>query len=167
MALRSANFEFDPRHAGEMAEDVGVEPLEIGQVAGDDLHQVVARPRHQVATEHVGAGGKAALERAERVVVLALERDLDEGGDAEADGVRVDERPVAGNDAGRLEVLDAPRAGRGREANADGKLDRRQPAVLGERRNDLPVELIHLHGFTEAKALSDEFVQIRACKGPK
>ena len=98
IAFAQREFQFDPRHAGEMAEHVGVEPLEVGQVAGDDLDEVVARSRHQVAGEHVGAVGEPALEGAERVVVLAFERDLDEGGDAEADGVRVYQRPVAGDD---------------------------------------------------------------------
>ena len=50
-----------------MAEDVGVEALEVGQVAGDDLDEVVARSRHQVAGEDVRAGGEAVLEGAERI----------------------------------------------------------------------------------------------------
>src|SRR5580704_1644055 len=78
-------FRFDPGNAGEVAEDVGVQALEVGQVARDDVDEIVARAGHEMTGEHVRACRKRRLEGAERVVVLPLERDLDKDVDAEPD----------------------------------------------------------------------------------
>ena len=94
-----------------MAKHVGMQPLEIGQVARDDVDEIVARPRHEVAGEHVRASREPCLEGAQGVVVLTLQRDLDEDVDAEPDGARIDHRAIAADDARGLQRLDAPRAG--------------------------------------------------------
>ncbi len=96
---------------------------------------------------------RAGLEGAERVVVLPLQRNLDEDIDAEADRTRIDDGAVAANDATCLQRLQAAGAGRWRKADASGKFDRRQAAVACKGCDDFPVEVIQMHEITDLGAI--------------
>ena len=81
-----------------------MQPLEIGQVAGRHVDEIVAGARHQVAGEHVRTGGEPGLEGAERIVVLPLQGDLDEDVDPEPDRARIESKFAL------REVIDRPLA---------------------------------------------------------
>ena len=125
-----------------------MQPLEVGEIAGDDMDEIVARPRHEMAGEDIAAGGKGRLEGAQRIVVLPLERNLDKDVDAEPHRLGIDPRAIAPDHAGRLQPLDAAGAGRGRQADAVGELDRGQPPVLRQHAVDPEIEPIKLHEIT-------------------
>ncbi len=133
--------------------------LEIVQVARRHANEVVAGARHQVAGEHVGTVRQRPLEGAQRLVVLAVEGDLDKGGDAEPDRFRIDHGAIAGDHAVGFQRLQAARAGRWRQAHPRGQLHRRHAAVTGERRDDLAVETVDLHEFTSHGVIVQVYVR--------
>jgi len=131
------------------------EALVIGEVAGDDAQQIVARARHQVAFEHFRAATDRGLEALHGVLVLALELDRDEDRDWEAKLYLVEEGGVAADDAGFLEQTQAAQAGAGGEADPVGKLRGAQPAVLLERGKQAAVDGVEgefwriCHGYAQ------------------
>src|SRR5438128_517565 len=64
--------------------------------------------------------------------VLGSQPDLDEGGDAEPQGIGVEQRDITTNDAGFLEETDTTETGRGRQPHPLGELGIRDPAVILE-----------------------------------
>ena len=65
--------------------------------------------------------------------------------DVEAERRAVEQRDAPADDPGLLELLDAPPAGRGREAGAGGDLGHRQRAFPLQQVEDAPVEAVE-HG---------------------
>src|SRR5581483_677646 len=74
----------------------------------------------------------------------------DERGDVEAEPARVEDRAVAGDDAGRLELLDALEHGGRGEIDGLAEPGERGPAVLLQEPEDLPVGLVQLHALVVA-----------------
>jgi len=128
-----------------------MQAFEVGEVVGDDMDEIVARSRHEMARENVRAGGERCFEGAERIVVLPLKRDLDEDVDAQPDRFGIDHGTIAADHAGRFEALDPTRAGGRRQADARGKIDGREPPILRQDTDDLAVEGIQLHEITVKK----------------
>src|SRR3546814_20387559 len=75
---------------------------------------------HQVALQHLGIGADLGLEAVEVVLLLALQLDLDEHRDRQADVILVQEGAVARCHARGLELQHPPAAGRRSEPDAFG-----------------------------------------------
>jgi hypothetical protein len=125
-----------------------MQAFEVGEVVGDDVDEIVARSRHEMARENVWAAGEPRFEGAERIVVLPLERDLDENVDAKPDCLGIDHGTIAADHARRFEALDPTRAGGRRQADTHGEIDGCEPPILRQDPDDLAIEAIQLHEIT-------------------
>ena len=90
---------------------------------------------------------QCGLERVGVLAAVPADLELDEDGEVEAQRPRVEQRAVGPDDAGRLELPDAPQAGRGRQPDPLRQLDVRQPAVLLEGGQDAPVDRVEGWGW--------------------
>src|SRR6185312_13462874 len=79
--------------------------------------------------------------------VVLVGADGDEHGDADIHPVRIEQGDAPRNDAGGLELLDAPPAGRGGEAGAAGDLLDGQRAILLQAGEDSTVDIVHASEF--------------------
>src|SRR5262249_58409364 len=82
------------------------------------------------------------VELAHRLRVMVLERDQRVGEDRQADRRRLEQRRVAGDEAGVLEAPQPPPARRGRKPDALGELLVRDARVRLQLLEDLAVEAI-------------------------
>ena len=84
------------------------------------------------------------LEALRRVLVHG---DVDEGQQGEPQGLGVHQGPVAGDDAGFLQLADPAQAGGGGEADAVGQILIADAAILLEHLEDLVVVAVEFHGI--------------------
>src|SRR5581483_1415962 len=98
------------------------------------------------------------LERLEHVFALAVQPDMHDDRHAEPDGIAVDARLIALDDAILFERADAPGNRRRRQGDALGKLDLAQPAVLEQRSEDGAIQRVEFP-FGHFPAPNSQFAQ--------
>ena len=113
------------------------------QVGRDDAQQVVGVAEQPLRVPDPRDGGDRGFEGGHGGGVAAFQRDADDGLEAEADGGRVKDGAVAGDDAGPLELVQPPVARRGGELHPVGQLRHGQAAVLVKLGKNLAVNIIH------------------------
>jgi hypothetical protein len=113
------------------------------QVGRDHAQQVVRVAEQPLGVPDPLDGGERGLEGGHGGGVAALQRDADDGLEAEADRGRVNDGAVAGDDAGPLELAQPPVAGRGGELHSVGQLRHRQASVLLEFSKNPAVNFVH------------------------
>ena len=121
---------------------------EVGQrfdVAHDHVQQEVHLSRHRVAGQHLGPVDERAPEALDDLVRVLLELDLDDRLDRRAGALGIHDRRVTLDEPRRLELPDAPRAGRGGEAHLFGEIGDADAPVALEDVEDAPVSLVELH----------------------
>ena len=131
--------------------------LKNAEVGRNAMEQEIRIARHHPGLAHQRPVARALGESFQLGVGLAVQADEAEGDHVEAECRGIEERTVAVDDAGRLQPLDAPQAGRGRDADPARQFDIGHPAVVLEFLEDLPVDGIefgfHGHGqFRIAKS---------------
>jgi len=89
--------------------------------------------------------GERGFEGGDGVGVPAIQRDADEGFEAEANSGRVQDGAVADDDTGTLQLTQPPVTGRRSELRPVGQLRHRQAAILLEFSKNLAVNIIHTH----------------------
>jgi hypothetical protein len=137
----------------------------VVQVGRDDAQQVVRVAEEPLRVPDLRDGGDRGLEGRDGGGVPPLQRDADDGLEAEPDGGRVNDGAVAGDDAGPLELAQPPVAGRGRELHPIGQLRHRQAAVLLKLSKNLAVNIVHaykiFHKFRFYTNISNNFSHLR------
>lgn len=111
----------DTRQPGEV---LAVNAREILRILGDDLEQVIRRPRHEMTFQHIGDARDRLLERLQDFVRLPLQCDLNEYGRRDAQFAGVQKGDVIADDALFFQPLDPPVAGGRRQID-----EFRQPAI--------------------------------------
>lgn len=99
-------------------EPIPVDALEVGEISGDDLHQVVGLACQQMALKHLIKNGDGGLKCALMLHALAVERRLDEKHHREASALPVKPRHVPVDQAIGLQLLNPTMTGRRRQAGA-------------------------------------------------
>src|SRR6266571_5117573 len=89
--------------------------------------------------------GERGFEGGDGAGVPAVQRDADDGLEAEADRGRVEDGAVARDDAGALQLAQPPVTGRRSEPDPVGQLRHRQAAVLLKLSKNPAVNLVHTH----------------------
>jgi hypothetical protein len=115
------------------------------QVGRDGTEQVVRVAEQPLRVPDLRDAGDCGFEGGHGGGVAALQRDADDGLEAEADRGRVKDRAVAGDDAGPLELAQPPVAGCRGELHPVGQLGHRQPAILLKLGKNHAVKFVHSH----------------------
>ena len=103
----------DPHDAWQAGQLVISQGRIFIQVGRDDAEQVVGIAEQPLRVPDLRDGGDRGFEGGHGGGVAAFQRDADDGLEAEADGGRVKNGAVAGDDAGPLELAQPPVARRG------------------------------------------------------
>ena len=131
-----------PLHAQQAAHG---EVRQRFDVAHDHVQQEIHLAGHRVAGEHFGPVDQRAPEALDDLVGVLLELDLHDGLDGLARAFRIDDGRVSLDESRRLELPDAPRAGRGREADALGEVGDADAPVPLQNIQDSSIGLVELH----------------------
>nr|BFE73618.1 hypothetical protein GCM10020092_069190 [Actinoplanes digitatis] len=91
----------------------------------------------------LGDAGEAALELLDRRGVLAVHGDRDQHLEPEAERGRIDDRPVAPDGAGALQLAQPPMDRRRAEPDPLGQLGDGELAVRLQERNNIAVNGVH------------------------
>ena len=96
------------------------------------MKQIIHLAGHHIAADDLGMAEDRLAEGLVEAVLVALQADLHEGLDAEAELLAVEPGDIAADGAAGLELLGAAQARRGREADPLGKIDIGDPTLLLE-----------------------------------
>ncbi len=129
----------DARH---LQQDIEGEAAIGLQVAGEDMQEIIHLAGHDIAADDLGMAQHRLAERLVEAVLVALQADLDEGLDAEAQMLAVEPGDIAADGAAGFELLGAAEARRGGEADALGEIDIGDPAFFLEYAQDPEIRRI-------------------------
>ena len=138
---------FQPGDAGKARELLFMDALEIGEIARHHGDEVVVLARHQMTGNDGRRLDHGLLERLEQILVLALEADLHDDGDAQAERLATDAGLIAFDHAPLFERADASCDRGRRQRNALGKLDLAQTPVLEQGAEDRAIQRVKLSFF--------------------
>ena len=79
------------------SQTLAVDAREIIGILRHDLEKIIRRSRHQMAFEHIGHPGHFPLERVQKLIGLALQRDLDKNRGGLTQFARVQQRDIGGD----------------------------------------------------------------------
>ena len=99
-------------HVGQHPQSIVVKGLVTLEVRYLDAQQVLDRPRHVVTLTNLLRRLKGALETPGRLSPMLRQANGNEHRDAATDRAAIDDSPVAANNTGVLESLDASKTGR-------------------------------------------------------
>jgi hypothetical protein len=116
--------------AGDAVEHFAQEALVMVGAADHDLDQVIVFAGDEIGLDHLRNPRQRLAEMVEDLVVMLVERDLDEDDIAEAQRLLVEHRDVFLDRAAFLQPLHPRPAGRGREPDLLGQRLDGQAAVL-------------------------------------
>src|SRR5271156_5788863 len=131
------------RDAQQLLENDGAERFEI---LTEHLQDEIVRAGHRITMRDFVEQVDLALEARHALIGVLAQLHVHDGLHLEPDAGRTQQGRVALDDAGRLQRLDAPRAGRGRQADGLGELDDGQPTVALQLGEDAGIETVEIHG---------------------
>jgi hypothetical protein len=114
----------------------------VGNIRRNHPHHGVAVAQHQVALQHLRQLDHLGQEMTDCVLVLRLQPDTREQGQALADLRRVEHRHVMVDHPGLLQQPHPPQARRGRQPDLPRQVVVRHPPVTLQRPQDTPVDVI-------------------------
>ncbi|CAA7623893.1 Extracellular ligand-binding receptor (modular protein) [Magnetospirillum sp. LM-5] len=171
LGIADGQAALDVADVGSRRQLGGQETLIIVPVMGDDLQQKVGLAGQHVALAHLGPGQHQLLECLEIGLGLAVQADMGENGDVEAQGVRLDLGVVAADIARLFQGADTAKAGRCGNAGTPRQFDVGHPTVGLQIRQDSavdPVELDPLHSRDSKRTVFHEIIlpSLRASAKP-
>ncbi|KAF1857452.1 hypothetical protein Lal_00014306 [Lupinus albus] len=146
--LLQGDARLDVRDRGDGEDAFAEEAAVILGGRHDDAQQIVGVAGDREAFQHLRHGGDGGLELVDRILLVALQRDMGEDAFAEPQLARVELHRVAADDADLLHRPHAAPAGGGRQPDRVAQLLHGQAGILLQGRQDplfMPVELDRRH----------------------
>ena len=136
-----------PLDTGQCRQAVIVQLLEGGQVAGDDVEQVVGIAEQPLCLNHLRHVRQRGLEGLDGVVIAVAQGDEDDGGEIQPEVHRVETGVIALDGAGLLQRPDPAVAGGDAESDPLCQLgDGKAPVGLELGKNPA-INLVHVENF--------------------
>ena len=110
----------------------------------EDAQLIVCLAGHQIAVHHFGKFGDRAFEGREVGIILLIEPDAHESVDGQADGFRLHQRDIAGDDPALFQRAHAAQARAGAEADIFAQLLVGEAAIVLEAAEDLAVYRVEI-----------------------
>ncbi len=148
-------------YALDLVELLAQQALVVARVLHHHAQQVVVVARHQVCLDHLGNTGQHFAKLLQRVVRVAVERDLYQHRISQIQRLRVEAHGVALDHSGLLHLLDAAPAGRRAQAHGLANLLQAGAGVGLQYGEDFFVESVHAGDYSAHHGMKANFAAMQ------